>query len=81
VARVFVAFHPRRKTERPLLYEDLIAMNQAGQNASVSKIIEMIGDLRGPTEETAAMSSTWGTYSTNSRPEQLTVGLESTSSA
>jgi phage-related protein len=46
VARVFVAFHPRRKTERPLLYEDLIAMNQAGQNASVSKIIEMIDDLR-----------------------------------
>lgn len=46
MARVFVAFHPRRKTERPLLYEDLIAMNQAGQNASVSKIIEMIDDLR-----------------------------------
>lgn len=46
VPRIYVAYHPRRVTQRPLLYEDLIAINQMGQNASVSKMIEMIGDLR-----------------------------------
>lgn len=35
-----------RKTKRPLLYEDLIAINAAGQNASVAKMIEMMEDLR-----------------------------------
>lgn len=44
--RTYVAFHPTRRTKQPLLYEDLLAINAAGQNASVAKIIEMIDDLR-----------------------------------
>lgn len=43
----YVAFHPTRKRgKEPLLYEDLIRLNEAGKNRSVSRMIAMMNDLR-----------------------------------
>jgi phage-related protein len=47
VYKTYAAFHPTRKRGRePLLYEDLIALNEEGKNRSVSRMIAMIDDLR-----------------------------------
>ncbi len=44
--KTYVAFHPKRKSKEPLLYEDLLALNAEGKNLSVSRMITLIGDLR-----------------------------------